>query len=357
MIVGVPKEIKNHEYRVAITPDGCAVLSEKNITIYVETQAGKGSGFTDKQYESSGAIVLDSAKAVFERSDLIVKIKEPQESEYNLIQAKHTIFTYFHFAASEKLTQAMIDSGATCIAYETVSPATGILPLLAPMSQIAGRLATQQGAYFLEKPQGGKGQLLGGVPGSPRGKVVVIGAGVVGMQAAQIAAGMQANVELLDINSSHIRSIAEYLPQNITPLVSTRSQILKSIKNADLVIGAVLIPGAKAPKVLLKKDLKILEPGSVVVDVAIDQGGCFETSKATSHENPVYIIDNILHYCVANIPGAVPKTATHAITSVTLKYIESLALNGLHNSLENYPELEKGLTIQDKKIVNNSILD
>jgi alanine dehydrogenase len=356
MNIGVPKEIKNHEYRVALTPSGTEQLINSGHKVYIEKNAGIGSGFSDNQYTKAGGTILDTPKEIYHSSDIIIKIKEPQPQEYEFIQSKHIVFTYFHFAASQELISAMQKSKATCIAYETVRLENGELPLLAPMSQIAGRIATQQGAFFLEKPHGGKGQLIGGVPGSPKGKVVVIGAGEVGTQAALIAAGMQANVELLDINSSRLRALSNNLPANITPLVSSRNQILKSLSDADLVIGAVLVPGSKAPKIILEKDLEILEPGSVIVDVAIDQGGCFETSKPTTHENPVYKHKEILHYCVTNMPGAVPKTATHAITNVTLRYLLSIANNGLEKAFSSYPELKAGLSIQNGEIIDKNIL-
>ena len=356
MNIGVPKEIKNHEYRVALTPSGCRQLAKNGHTVYIQKDAGIGSGFTDQAYIDAGAKIAQTGKEVFDQAELIIKIKEPQEEEFEHIKDNHILFTYFHFAASKSLIQAMQNSKSTCIAYETVKLPNGELPLLAPMSQIAGRIATQQGAYFLEKPQGGKGQLMGGVPGSPRGKVVVIGAGEVGTQAALIAAGMQANVLLLDINPSRLRALSGSSPDNITPLVSTRAQILDALVGADLVIGAVLVPGAKAPKILLEEDLELLEAGSVLVDVAIDQGGCFETSKPTTHEHPVFTHKNILHYCVTNMPGAVPKTSTHAITSVTLPYIIQMANFGVESSINKYPELKEGLSIQNGEILDQNIL-
>ena len=310
MIVGVPKEIKNNESRVGMTPAGVLELSKRNHTVYVQTTAGIASGFSDDDYQKVGAQILPSIDAVYAESDMIVKVKEPIPEEYNLIKEDQVVFTYFHFAADQELTEAMIDSKSVCIAYETVQDANGKLPLLTPMSEVAGRMSIQQGAKYLEKPVKGKGLLLGGVPGVSPGKVLVLGAGVVGIQAAKMAAGLGAHVTILDINMDRLRYVNDIMPSHVVTEFSNEYNIRKHIKTHDLIIGGVLIPGAKAPKLITRDMLKEMDHGTVIVDVAVDQGGCIETTKATTHQDPVYIIDEVVHYCVANMPGAVPHTST-----------------------------------------------
>lgn len=306
MIIGVPKEIKNNENRVGMTPAGVAELVKKGHTVYIQTNAGANSGFTDDVYQAVGAKILPSIDEVYAIADMIVKVKEPIEPEYKLIKKGQVVFTYFHFAADRVLTEAMIESGAVCIAYETVEKEDRSLPLLTPMSEVAGRMATQVGAHFLEKPQGGKGKLMGGVTGVRPARVLVLGGGIVGTNAAQIAAGMGAEVMITDINLARLRYLSEIMPKNVKTLYSSMHNIVTELPNIDLVIGSVLIPGDKAPHLITKDMLKLMKPGTVLVDVAIDQGGCFETSHPTIHSDPTYIVDGIVHYAVANIPGAVP---------------------------------------------------
>lgn len=357
MIVGVPKEIKNNENRVGMTPAGVFELTKNNHTVYVQKDAGFGSGFFDQDYQDVGAIVLDTIEEVYASSDMIVKVKEPIEEEYPLITSKHVIFTYFHFASSEVLTKQMIKSKSVCIAYETVEDKDGSLPLLTPMSEVAGRMAIQQGAKYLEKPIKGRGVLLGGVPGVPPGRVLVLGAGVVGIQAAKMAAGLGAHVTIMDINMKQLRYVNDVMPNHVVTEFSSEYNIRKRIKNHDLIIGGVLIKGAKAPKLITRDMLKEMRPGTVVVDVAVDQGGCFETTKATTHENPTYIIDDVVHYCVANMPGAVPYTSTLALTNVTLPYVLRLANLGWEKACEQDETLAKGLNIVKGKIVYEEIAE
>ena len=357
MIIGVPKEIKNNENRVGMTPAGVFELIKNHHTVYVQKDAGFGSGFFDEDYKEVGAVVLDTIEEVYAKSDMIVKVKEPIEAEYPLITSKHVLFTYFHFASSEVLTKQMIKSNAVCIAYETVEDADGSLPLLTPMSEVAGRMAIQQGAKYLEKPIKGRGVLLGGVPGVPPGKVLVLGAGVVGIQAAKMAAGLGAHVTIMDINMKQLRYVNDVMPNHVVTEFSSEYNIRKRIKDHDLIIGGVLIKGAKAPKLITRDMLKDMRPGTVVVDVAVDQGGCMETTKATTHENPTYIIDDVVHYCVANMPGAVPYTSTLALTNVTLPYVLKLANLGWEKACQNDKTLEKGLNIVKGKIVYEEIAE
>ena len=317
MIIGVPKEIKKNEYRVALTPSGVVELKKNNHTVLIETNAGEGSGYSDNDYKAVGAELTSDANIVFDKAELILKVKEPLESEYKLIKKDQIVFTYFHFASSEQLTKAMIASKAICIAYETVEK-DGILPLLVPMSEVAGRMAVQEGAKYLEKQNKGRGVLLGGVPGVKPGNVVILGAGIVGAQAANMAAGLGAKVTLMDVNLTRLRHLAEIMPANVTTLMSNEYNILEAIRQADLIIGAVLIPGGKAPILVSRKMLKEMKKGTVLIDVAVDQGGCIETCTPTTHENPTYIIEGIVHYCVANMPGAVPYTSTLALTNASL---------------------------------------
>ncbi|QNM86915.1 alanine dehydrogenase [Polaribacter pectinis] len=355
MKVGIPKEIKNNESRVGMTPAGVFELTKKNHTVFVQSTAGEGSGFFDKDYQEVGATILPTIEDVYNQSDMIVKVKEPIALEYPLIRENQIVFTYFHFASSEPLTKAMIESKSVCIAYETVEDADGTLPLLTPMSEVAGRMAIQQGAKYLEKPIKGRGILLGGVPGVAPGKVLVLGAGVVGVQAAKMAAGLGAHVTIMDINMKRLRYVNDVLPNHVTTAFSSEYSIRQLIKSHDLIIGGVLVKGGKAPKLIRKDMLKDMRPGTVIVDVAVDQGGCFETTKATTHEDPTYIIDDVVHYCVANMPGAVPYTSTIALTNVTLPYILNIANKGWEEACTKDVALAKGLNIIKGKIVYKEI--
>ena len=357
MKIGIPKEIKNNENRVGMTPAGIFELTKRNHTVYVQKTAGVGSGFTDEDYQNAGAELLDTIQDVYASSDMIVKVKEPIAEEYPFIQSHHVVFTYFHFASSEALTKAMINSGAVCIAYETVEDEDGSLPLLTPMSEVAGRMAIQQGAKYLEKPIKGRGVLLGGVPGVPPGKVLVLGAGTVGIQAAKMAAGLGAHVTIMDINMKQLRYVNDVMPNHVVTEFSSEYNIRQRIKNHDLIVGGVLIKGAKAPKLITKDMLKDMRPGTVIVDVAVDQGGCIETTKATTHEDPTYIVDDVVHYCVANMPGAVPYTSTLALTNVTLPYVIKLADKGWQKACESDMSLAKGLNVVDGRIVYQEIAD
>jgi alanine dehydrogenase len=355
MKVGVPKEIKNNENRVSLTPGGVQALTQHGHTVYVETQAGKNSGFSDDAYTKAGAI-LSTAKEVFDVSDMIMKVKEPIPVEYNLIRPSQLIFTYFHLAADRTLTEAMIQTGAICLAYETVEK-DHTLPLLIPMSEVAGRMSIQQGAKYLERPQGGKGILLGGVPGVKPANVLILGGGIVGTQAAIMAAGLGAHVTIMDISLPRLRYLSEIMPANVDTMMSSQYNIEQMLPSVDLVIGAVLIPGAKAPYLITNDMLKLIEPGSVLVDVAIDQGGCFESSHPTTHADPVYEVAGILHYCVANIPGAVPMTSTLALTNATLPYALALANNGWEKACAQSPDLKAGLNIVKGKVVYKAVAD
>lgn len=357
MIIGIPKEIKNNENRVGLTPSGAHELTKRGHTVYVQASAGENSGFSDAAYITSGARILSTIEEVYAIAEMIIKVKEPIASEYKLIHKGQIVFTYFHFASSEPLTKAMIESGAICCAYETVEGKDRSLPLLIPMSEVAGRMSTQEGRYFLEKPRGGKGKLLGGVPGVKPAKVFVIGAGVVGTAAARTAAGTGADVTICDISLRRLTYLADVMPKNVKTLMSSEYNIREELKTADLVIGSVLIPGAKAPKLVTRDMLKVMEPGTVMVDVAIDQGGCFETSHPTTHEDPVYYVDGILHYCVANIPGAVPYTSTLALTNATLPYAIMLADKGWQRACKECEELAKGLNIVEGKVVYKSVAE
>jgi alanine dehydrogenase len=326
-------------------------------TVYVEKSAGEGSGFSDEQYVAVGAKILKTADEVWKEAEMIIKVKEPIAVEWPRMRKGQTIFTYFHFAADEQLTKAHIDSGATCIAYETVELANGDLPLLIPMSEVAGRMATQEGAKYLEKLYGGLGLLLGGVPGVPPAHVVVLGGGIVGINAAKMAAGMGAKVTILDLSLPRLRYLSDVMPANVTLIHSNRHNILEQIATADLVVGGVLIPGAKAPKLIRKEDLKLMKKGSVIVDVAIDQGGCVETIHATTHENPVYVVDDVIHYGVANMPGGVPRTSTLALTNATLPYALTLANKGWKQALKDDPALMKGLNVVDGKVTYKGVAE
>ncbi len=357
MIIGIPKEIKNNENRVGLTPAGAQEFVKHGHTVYVQATAGVNSGFPDSEYEKVGAKILPTIEEIYAIAEMIIKVKEPIAPEYSLIKKDQVVFTYFHFASSEPLTKAMIESGAICIAYETVERDDRSLPLLIPMSEVAGRMSTQEGRYFLEKPRGGKGILLGGVPGVKPARVFVIGAGVVGTAAARTAAGTGADVTICDISLRRLTYLADVMPKNVKTLMSSEYNIRQELKRADLVIGSVLIPGAKAPKLVTRDMLKDMQPGTVMVDVAIDQGGCFETSHPTTHEDPVYYVDGILHYCVANIPGAVPYTSTLALTNATLPYALQLADKGWEKACRDNKELKKGLNIIGGKVVYKSVAE
>lgn len=350
MKIGIPKEIKTNENRVALVPAGAESLVAAGHSVLVEKDAGVGSSFGDDQYTAVGAKIAPSADAVWADADMIIKVKEPIEVEWKRMKKGQTIFTYFHFAADERLTKAHMAAGVTCIAYETVELATRELPLLTPMSEVAGRMAVQEGAKYLEKLYGGRGVLLGGVPGVAPAKVVVLGGGVVGVNAAKIAAGMGAKVTILDISLERLRYLSDVMPANVTLIYSNRHNILEQISSADLVVGGVLIPGAKAPKLIRREDLKLMRPGSVIVDVAIDQGGCVETIHATTHENPTYVVDGIIHYGVANMPGGVPRTSTLALTNATFPYVLTLANKGWKQALREDAALLKGLNVVDGKV-------
>ena len=357
MKIGIPKEIKTNENRVSLVPAGAESLVAAGHSVVVETGAGLGSGFTDDQYTAVGAKIAPSADATWADADMIMKVKEPIEPEWKRMKKGQAIFTYFHFAADEKLTKAHMASGAVCIAYETVELPNRELPLLVPMSEVAGRMAVQEGAKYLEKLYGGRGVLLGGVPGVPPAKVVILGGGVVGINAAKMAAGMGAQVTILDTSLERLRYLSDVMPANVQLIFSNRHNILEQIATADLVVGGVLIPGAVAPKLVRKGDLKTMRPGSVIVDVAIDQGGCVETIHATTHENPTYVVDDVIHYGVANMPGGVPRTSTLALTNATFPYALTLANKGWKKALAESPALLKGLNVVDGKVTYRGVAE
>ena len=357
MKIGIPKEIKNNENRVGMTPAGVAELVRHGHEVFVQKTAGEGSGFADTDYVAAGATILPKIEDVYAIAEMIVKVKEPIEPEYPLVRKGQLLFTYFHFACDKALTEAMIKSGSVCLAYETVQTAEGALPLLIPMSEVAGRMATINGAYFLQKTKGGKGKLICGVPGVKPIKVLVLGGGIVGQAAARVAAGMGANVVIADISLPKLRELSVSMPPNVDTLYSSSHNIKKELPDTDLVIGSVLIPGDKAPHLITRDMLKLMEPGSVLVDVAIDQGGCFETSHPTTHSEPVYEVDGIIHYAVANIPGAVPNTATTALTNATLKYALALADKGWQQACRDDEALRKGLNIVEGKVTYKAVAD
>ena len=357
MKIGIPKEIKNNENRVGMTPSGVSELVNHGHTVYVQSTAGEGSGFPDEMYVAVGAHILPTINDVYAEADMIVKVKEPVAPEYPLIRKGQLVFTYFHFASDRQLTEAMVASKAVCLAYETVEPDDHTLPLLIPMSEVAGRMSVQEGARFLEKPQQGKGILLGGVPGVKPAKVLILGGGTVGTNAAMMAAGMGADVTITDVNLKRLRYLDEILPQNVKTLYSSRHNIEKELPTVDLVIGSVLIPGDKAPHLITRDMLQLMQPGTVLVDVAIDQGGCFETSHPTSHSDPIYIVDGIVHYAVANIPGAVPYTSTMALTNATMPYAIALADKGWRQACRDDKALALGLNIVCGKITYKTVAD
>ncbi|MBR9860525.1 alanine dehydrogenase [bacterium] len=357
MIIGVPKEIKNNENRIALTPGGALELIKRGHTVYVQQGGGNGSGFPDEQYIDAGAKILPTIEEVYDIAEMIIKVKEPIESEYKLIKENQLVFTYFHFASHEPLTKAMIDSGAICLAYETVEAPDRSLPLLIPMSEVAGRMAIQEGAKYLEKPIKGKGVLLGGVPGVAPGKVLVIGGGVVGTQAAKMAAGLGAQVTILDVSLNRLRYLNDVMPANVVTRFSSEMNIRDLVPQMDLIVGAVLIPGAKAPNLITRDMLKTMSPGTVLVDVAVDQGGCIETCKPTTHEDPTFIIDDVVHYCVANMPGAVPYTSTIALTNATLPYAIKLADMGWKEACQKDIGIRTGLNVVHGKVCYKGVAE
>ena len=357
MKIGIPKEIKNNENRVGMTPAGVAELIGNGHIVYVQHTAGEGSGFADKEYEVVGAQILPTIEDVYREAEMIVKVKEPIEPEYKLVRPGQLLFTYFHFACEKELTDAMLKSGAVCLAYETVQMPNRSLPLLQPMSEVAGRMATLNGAYYLQKTKGGKGKLISGVPGVKPAKVLVLGGGVVGEAAALMAAGLGAEVIIADISLPRLRQLALELPSNVHTLYSSEHNIRRELHDVDIVVGSVLVPGAKTPHLITRDMLKLMEPGTVLVDVAIDQGGCFETSRPTTHSDPVYEVDGIVHYCVANIPGAVPNTSTMALTNATLRYAVALANKGWRKACRDDEALAKGLNIVEGKITFKAVAE
>lgn len=357
MIIGVPKEIKNNENRVALTPGGVEAMKKNGHDVYVQSTAGLGSGFPDHEYERVGAVILPDIESVYAKAEMIIKVKEPIESEYKLIRKDQLLFTYFHFASHEPLTNAMIESGAVCLAYETVELPDRSLPLLVPMSEVAGRMSVQEGAKYLERPMGGKGILLGGVPGVRPAKVLILGGGIVGLNAAKMAAGLGAHVTMMDISIPRLRYLDDVMPENVDTLYSSAYNIKEAIKEADLIIGAVLVPGAKAPRLITREMLKSMQAGTVLVDVAVDQGGCFETTKPTTHQDPIYVIDDVVHYSVANMPGAVPFTSTLALTNATLPYAIELANKGWKRACTENPNLRLGLNVINGKVVYRAVAE
>jgi alanine dehydrogenase len=357
MKIGVPKEIKTNENRIALVPAGAEQLVASGHSVLVELGGGVGSGFSDDDYTAAGAKIAPDAAAVWRDSEMIMKVKEPIEPEWKHIRRGQVVFTYFHFAADERLTRAHMDTGGICIAYETVELPTRELPLLTPMSEVAGRMAVQEGAKYLEKLYGGRGVLLGGVPGVAPAKVVILGGGIVGINAAKMAAGMGAKVTILDLSLERLRYLSDVMPANVVLIHSNRHNIVSEVETADLVVGAVLIPGAKAPKLIRRSDLSRMQPGSVIVDVAIDQGGCVETMKPTTHENPTYVVDGVIHYGVANMPGGVPRTSTLALTNATLPYAMQLANKGWKKALHDNPALLKGLNVADGKVTYAAVAE
>jgi len=357
MIVGILKEIKAEENRVSMTPAGVEVLKQNGHSILVEKAAGSGSGFDAAAYEKAGAEIVESPKEIFQRADMVMHVKEPLPPEYDLIREDQIVFTYLHLAAAEELTHILIKSKAVNIAYETIQKTDGSLPLLTPMSEVAGRMAIQQGAKYLEMAQGGQGVLLGGVPGVDPGTVVIIGGGIVGINAARMACGLGAKVYILDLNLERLRYLSDVMPANCFPLMASPAAIRKLVREADVVVGAVLVTGAKAPKLVTRDMLKTMKKGAVLVDVAIDQGGCFETSKPTTHSDPIFTVDGIVHYCVANMPGGVAKTSTKALTNATLPYAVEIANNGWKRAIQENPEIKLGANVVKGKVTYKAVAD
>jgi alanine dehydrogenase len=357
MIIGVPKEIKNHENRVALTPAGAAELVKRNHEVYVQSTAGIGSGFSDEEYLNAGAKLLPSIEDIYGIAEMIIKVKEPIKPEYSLIRENQLLYTYFHFASSEELTEAMLNRKAVCLAYETVELDDRSLPLLVPMSEVAGRMSVQEGAKFLEKTFGGRGVLLGGVPGVPPAKALIIGGGIVGTEAAKMAAGLGADVTIMDVSLKRMRYLDDIMPANVKTMMSNEYNIREMVKSHDLIVGAVLIPGAKAPHLVTRDMLKTMQPGTVLADVAVDQGGCIETTKPTTHDDPTYVIDDVIHYTVANMPGAVPRTSTLALTNATMPYAIQLADKGWKQACSDDKALRKGLNVVNGKVVYKGVAE
>jgi alanine dehydrogenase len=357
MIVGVPKEIKTDEYRVGMIPVGVEELTREGHRVLIQSGAGQGSGISDEQYEANGAEITTEVAQIWKRAHLIVKVKEPLPQEWPLMQSGQIVFTYFHFAADEELTRAVMKSEIIAIAYETIKDSKGNLPLLTPMSEVAGRMSIQEGAKFLERPFEGRGILLGGVPGVLPANVVILGGGIVGANAAKVAAGLGANVAILDINLDRLRYLDDVMPRNVTTLFSDRHNIVDCLTRADLLIGAVLIPGARAPRLVVREDLKRMPPRAVIIDVAIDQGGCMETSRPTTHSQPTYIVDDVVHYCVTNMPGAVGRTSTYALCNVTLPYVLQLAGKGFDRAVQDNAALAHGVNIRQGKVTNPAVAE
>jgi alanine dehydrogenase len=355
MIVGVPREIKSDEYRIAMLPVGAEELTTAGHRVLIEAGAGLGSGISDAQYASAGATIVADSASIWNQADLVVKVKEPQPAEIPHLRSGQVLFTYFHFAADEALTRSVLASGVTAIAYETLRDSRGGLPLLTPMSEVAGRMSIQEGAKYLERPQEGRGILLAGVPGVAPAEVAVLGGGVVGSNAARVAAGLGASVRILDINLDRLRYLDDIMPPNVTTLYSDRHTILESIERADLVVGAILITGARAPRLVRREDLARMKQGSVIVDVAIDQGGCVETSRPTTHRTPTYVVDGVVHYCVTNMPGAVGRTSTYALCNVTLPYVLLLANHGWRNAAADHPGIGEGVNVHAGRVTNQAV--
>ena len=355
MLIGVPKEIKSHENRVALLPSGALSLVRKGHKVMLEAGAGNGSGFPDEAYEKNGAQILTDVDKIWAEADMIIKVKEPVGPEYKRVREGQIIFTYFHFAASEALTRTVMESGCIAIAYETVESPDRSLPLLIPMSEVAGRMSVQQGAKYLEKAQGGRGVLLSGIPGVKPGNVLILGGGIVGVNAAKMAAGMGANVTIMDISLPRLRHLDDIMPRNVTTIYSSEANIRERLPYLDLVIGGVLIPGAKAPKLITRDMLKLMRPGTVIVDVAIDQGGCIETAKPTTHDNPIYIVEDVIHYCVANMPGAVPYTSTVGLTNATTPYVVQIADKGWKKALRENRDLVPGLNVAHGEVTHKDV--
>jgi alanine dehydrogenase len=357
MIIGVPKEIKNNENRVALTPAGVAEMVKSGHTVFVQSTAGMGSGFSDEDYIHAGATIFPTIEEVYAIAEMIIKVKEPIESEYKLIKPDQILFTYFHFASFEPLTKAMIENGSICLAYETVEMPDRSLPLLIPMSEVAGRMSIQEGAKYLEKTYGGYGVLLGGVPGVPPAKVLIIGGGIVGTEAAKMAGGLGADVTIIDVSLKRLRYLDDIMPANVKTMMSNEYNIREMVRNSDVIIGAVLIPGAVAPKLVTRDMLPTMKPGTVLVDVAVDQGGCFETTVPTTHDHPTFVIDHVIHYCVANMPGAVPRTSTLALTNATLPYALQIANKGWKQACTESEPLRKGLNVVKGKVVYDGVAE
>ncbi|TVQ71157.1 MAG: alanine dehydrogenase [Balneolaceae bacterium] len=355
MLIGVPKEIKSHENRVALLPSGALALTRKGHKVMVEAGAGEGSGFPDEAYEMNGAQIVGDAEKIWAEAEMIMKVKEPVGPEYKRMREGQIVFTYFHFAASEALTKAVMDSSCVAIAYETVESPDRSLPLLIPMSEVAGRMSVQQGAKYLEKAQGGRGVLLGGIPGVKPGNVLILGGGIVGVNAAKMAAGMGANVTIMDISLPRLRQLDDFMPRNVTTIYSSEANIRERLPYLDLVIGGVLIPGAKAPKLITRDMLKLMRPGTVIVDVAIDQGGCIETARPTTHDDPIYIVEDVIHYCVANMPGAVPYTSTVGLTNATTPYAVQIADKGWKKALRENRDLVPGLNVAHGEVTHKDV--